>query len=68
MESEVRMTTCVESDGIRYRVRRGDVVLWERFVRFGKGRHHRAGGAAFIEAAREQQREASRYSKGGEAG
>ena len=68
MVSEVRMTTCVEPDGIRYRVKRGDVVLWERFVRFGKGRRNRAGSAAFIEAAREQQREASRYSKGGEAG
>jgi hypothetical protein len=52
-------------EGIRYRViariegtNEGSVV-WERRVYFGHNRRYRAGGRAFMEAAREQERQAA---------
>ena len=36
-------------------------TIWTRLVYFGKDRQHRAGGPAFQEAAREQERQARDY-------
>jgi hypothetical protein len=47
-------------DGLRYSVIRDDVEIWSRFVAFGHDERHRAGGAAFVDAAREQDEIASR--------
>jgi len=48
------MSTEREADGVRYKVLRDGVVVWERFESFGRGRN-RPGGPAFVEAARAQE-------------
>lgn len=55
-----------EKDGIRYQVLdRDSKVVWERFVRFGRAKRNRAGGADFRLAAQEQERVAQRLFSSG---
>jgi len=54
--SERIQLTEVQAGGVQYTVLCAEEVLWERFVPFGHNRANRAGGAAFVEAAREQER------------
>jgi len=50
-------------DGVTYSVPQEDgseeVELWREFVPFGRRRTHKAGGKAFREAAKRQEREAA---------
>ena len=54
------MKTCETSrfkNGVLYVVTEGHgKTVWARFVRFGKQMPNRAGGAAFVQAAREQEK------------
>ena len=50
--------------GIRYTVEQEGRLLFDRFVKFGNDRRHRAGGAAFTEAARAQEAAAGLNEKG----
>lgn len=43
---------------IKYTVHRNGVLFWEKSVRFGRNKANRAGGPAFQQAAREQDRKA----------
>lgn len=68
----VTMRTDIDRDAIRYEVRvsfdgpgfeegENENSVWYREVFFGSTDRHCAGGAAFIEAAREQQRIADEW-------
>jgi hypothetical protein len=48
-----------EGEGLRYQViTETQGLLWQKHVYFGHNRRYRAGGKAFVEAAREQERQA----------
>jgi len=51
-----KMITERERYGVRYKVVRRGKVVWERFESFSAKGRNRAGGPAFQEAAREQER------------
>jgi hypothetical protein len=57
-EPGVVCTTEIRRTGVHYAVRKRGELVWERFVKFGKMSIHRAGGYAFREAAKEQERQA----------
>lgn len=59
----ITMTTTINDAGVDYEVFDGDpshgdfgdaIVVWSRTVEFGRDKNHRAGGYAFVEAARDQ--------------
>ena len=61
---QISMLTQSNDHGVSYSVLLGPVLpnttcVWNRTVLFGKDAPHRAGGAAFVHAAREQERIAS---------
>lgn len=45
-------------DFVEYRVERDEILIWARIVHFGRTASHRAGGYAFVSAAKEQERQA----------
>jgi hypothetical protein len=53
--------TEVKDSGVLYEVRINDVIIWSRFVAFGRDKAHRAGGVAFRLTALEQERVAYRH-------
>ncbi len=66
----VTMTTHIDEDSITYAVWTGDALagdfgnqreVWRKEIPFGMGERFRAGGAAFIAAAREQAEVAESY-------
>lgn len=54
--SNMVMTSVKTDRGIRYAVMVSGKEIWQREVRFGHAKSNRAGGSAFIDAAREQER------------
>lgn len=51
------MRTAVRDDCVEYEVvDEKDAIIWKRIVWFGHDEAHRAGGQAFVEAAREQEK------------
>ncbi len=52
----VFMRTVQDARGIHYRVYVDDQQRWYKYVRFGKSVRNRAGGPAFVEASREQEK------------
>lgn len=47
--------------GMLYEVLVNGITVWSQSVVFGRERAFRAGGEAFVEAAREQEKIAARY-------
>lgn len=50
-----------DAEGVHYRVVVAGKTCWYRYVRFGQTRQNRAGGPAFVDAAREQSAQAACY-------
>jgi len=66
----VTMFTVIEAESVVYTVRTGESLMedfgngrevWRKEVPFGMGERFRAGGAAFVAAAREQAEVADSY-------
>lgn len=63
----ITMVTQIDTDSVLYTVHSGDLLLdnsrelWRKEVPFGMGERFRAGGHAFVTAAREQQQIAESY-------
>jgi len=55
----ITLVTEIRSDCVIYSVSRADEVLWTRTEFFAQRATHRAGGYAFVVAAREQERQAA---------
>jgi hypothetical protein len=52
----IRMMTDIDDRGITYVIEVNGLEHHRRRVEFGRDRRHRAAGAAFVEAAREQEK------------
>jgi hypothetical protein len=66
----VTMVTLIDTDSVLYTVHTGDPLMgdfgegrevWRKEVPFGRAERFRAGGHAFVTAAREQQQVAEAY-------
>lgn len=58
MSTTVHSTLTRTDTGMVYTVTRNGQLWWETTVRFGRSKTNRAGGPAFQQAAREQDRQA----------
>lgn len=60
MATSVHQVTTINDGSVTYEVFVGGTKKWVVTVFFGRDRRHRAGGAAFKEAAKAQEAEAAR--------
>ena len=55
--------TKVTREGVHYAIFDNGALVWAAYVKFGKDKRHKPGGAAFTDAARAQDENFNRLSK-----
>jgi hypothetical protein len=65
--TEIRLQTAIDKDAVLYGVMVNNVCVWSKEVGFSMKGRNRAGGPAFVQAAREQEAIARTYAEKAEA-